>query len=100
MLFKMATGVSSSAGSPVARKAAASTSRSARASPLRQISQALLVALSQGIERYLPLGVGVVVVGMPLIGVAWLAHLLLDIPTWAAGLASLARTITTLLRGG
>lgn len=60
---------------------------------------AALRAPSQGIERYLPLGVGVVVVGMPLIGVAWLAHLLLGIPTWAAGLASLARILIMLLRG-
>ncbi|MGD0454689.1 MAG: hypothetical protein ABSB69_13915 [Solirubrobacteraceae bacterium] len=94
----MATRASSGAAGPVARRAAASTSTHARASPLQQVSHALLVGLSKGIERYLPLGVGVVVVGIPLIGVAWLAHALLGIPTWAAGLASLTRILIVLLR--
>ena len=96
----MATRASSGAAGPVARKAAASACGRVRvrASPVQHVSQALLVGLCKGIERYLPLGVGVVVVGVPLIGVAWLAHALLGIPTWAAGLASLTRILIMLLR--
>jgi hypothetical protein len=104
MLLKMATGASSSAGGQVARKAATSTSKLARASPSRQIRQAVLAALANGLERYLPLGVGIIVVGVPLIAVAWLAHLLLGIPTWAAsgvaGSGSIGYALTHFIRSG
>ena len=96
----MATSASGKAGGQIARRAAASPSKRARASPTQQVFGAALRAVSAGIERYLPLGVGVLVVGIPLISVAWLAHLVLGIPTWAAGLASLSRFVIAVLRRG
>jgi hypothetical protein len=64
-----------------------------------EVREASVEAVADGIKRYLPAGIGILVIGLPICVFATFAHFVLGVSTSAtAGVGTLASVVHQLIR--